>query len=116
MIDEINEEFNDPEDLAIAIDERLQISKTAAKIVAVQLTANSLAKLLIAKGIFTSNEFIELIETKAQKLNEGINTAKDNQPDLSLTAIADVERFLATFTEEINVVCEKLAAHDEPNR
>ncbi len=106
----IDEEFKGYKDLGIAIDERLQISKTAAKILAVQVTANSLAKMLIAKGIFTSDEFIELIETKAQKLHEDINAAKESQPDLSPAALTDVERFLATFTEEIAVVCEKIAA------
>lgn len=102
------EEYNEDDDLGLVIDDRLQFGKTAGKIMLLQTTFDVLIKLLIDKGVFTSEEFVEVLKAKEAHLDETTNSAKAEKPNASAQELKDLERYLEAFTKGLNVIYKKL--------
>jgi polyhydroxyalkanoate synthesis regulator phasin len=109
MVDAIEQEYDEESDLGRAIDERLRMGAVAGKIQVAQTTANTLLKLLIDKGILTSEEFVEIIQERRKTLQEIVEKTKLEVPDASQEELNDTQRYLEAITEGFNAICEKLS-------
>jgi hypothetical protein len=109
MIDAIEQEYDEEADLLATIDKNLQVGATAGKIYVAQATNMTLIKLLIDKGIFTSEEFVEIIKEKEKKLNESINNGIAQIANPSAQELKDSERFLEAVTDGFDAICKKVS-------
>ncbi len=109
MVDAIEREYDEKSDLGRAIDERLRMGAIAGKIQVAQTTANTLLKLLIDKGILTSEEVVEIIQERRNTLGEIVEKTKLEVPDASQKELNDTQRYLEAVTEGFNEICEKLS-------
>jgi hypothetical protein len=109
MVDAIEQEPDEEGDLVSDIDKRLQVGIMAGKNYVAQATATTLTKLLIDKGIFTSEEFVAIMREKEKNIHEKVVNAKARNPNSSPKELNDTERFLQTITEGFNAICEKVS-------
>jgi polyhydroxyalkanoate synthesis regulator phasin len=109
MVDGIEQQYDEESDLVGVIDERLVMGATAGRIQVAQATANTLTKLLIDKGIFTSEEFVAIMREKQKKFNETVESAKAKNPDSTPQELKDLERHLEVMTNGFNAICEKVS-------
>lgn len=103
-------EQNEERDLGATIDDRMQLGRTAAKILVAQATSDALTKLLIEKGIITADEFIEKLSERRQRVNDNVNEAiaENLDDEAERKSINDAKRFLETLNEGIDSLCEKV--------
>ncbi len=109
MVDAIEQEYDEKEDLAAVIDKRLQVGITAGKIYIAQATANTLTKLLIDKGIFTSEEFVAIMREKEKTFNKAMKGTIAGVSNATPSELNETERFMQTITDGFNNVCEKVS-------